>query len=236
MVKGSKHTKKSKQKLSKTKKSSPHPYRSKNKSRDGVKPATKEERRKFVADLESGKIKFRDHSYVKPFFLTPEFRAGGKPKAFQTPQDLYDAAMEYFHWAEDNPWHKAEWKDKALQSIPVKRVFTWDALCLRLGVNDEYFRTFRSQLKKEDPDFIAYNGVIGLIERTIYTNKLEGASGGFYNANIIAYDLGMKKDMAPIGSVGGVNITITEAKNGDTLEELKKQLAEIDEEHNAKDE
>jgi hypothetical protein len=231
MVKGSKHTKKTKSLLKKTaRRGSKHHYHNKNKSSTGVKPATKKERAKFVADLEAGKIKFRDHSYVTPFFLTEEFRKGGKPKAFQTPEDLHAAALDYFNWAEENPWHKAEWKDKGLQSIPVKRVFTWDALCLRLGVNDEYFRTFRSQLKKEDPYYSAYNGVIGWIERTIYTNKLEGASGGFYNSNIIAYDLGMKKDMAPIGSVGGVNITVVEAKHSTTLEELKRLLEQIDNE------
>jgi hypothetical protein len=194
------------------------------KSRDGITKATKEELEKFAA-------RQRDHEYPKPWFMRPDEVALGKPKAFQSPEHLHLAAQEYFQWCEDHPWHRAEWKDKGLQSIPVKRVFTWEGLCLRLGVGEEYFRNFLKQLKPDDPELENYRWVTENIRKTIYSNKFEGASGGFYNANLISYDLGLRKDIPTSGLGAGITIVVSESHSGKLLEDVKAALNKVDNEH-----
>jgi len=63
--------------------------------------------------------------------------------------------------------------------------FTLNSLCIFLGVNTDYFRTFKSQLSDGEKDF---NTVITHVREVIYTQKFEGAAVGAYNANIISRD------------------------------------------------
>jgi hypothetical protein len=135
----------------------------------------------------------------------------GKEKIFSTPGLLWEAACEYFQWVDDNPLYEHEWKvvDKELTAVsnPKMRPYTLIGLCLYLVVNTAYFRTFRAQMDKKQDELEAgeqtaqvklqlqqiadYNTVIHCIEETIYKHKFEGASSGFFNANIISRDLGL---------------------------------------------
>jgi hypothetical protein len=116
----------------------------------------------------------------------------GVDKLFTTPQLLWEAACEYFEWAEKNPLK--ETKAFAFQGkittkeLPVMRAMTLSQLCFYLHVNDAYFRTFKSQLPEGEKDF---NTVIYDIEQTIYNQKFQGASGNLLNANIISRELGL---------------------------------------------
>lgn len=224
-VKGTRFTKQGLANIAKAAKkqrgSKNHNY-NKLKSRDGIKSATQKDRDKYLASE-------RDHEYPAPWFLRPNEIKIGKPKAFQSPKHLYDAIGEYFTWCEDNPWYKSEWKDKGLQKIPVKRVFTWEGLCLRLGVNGEYFRNFIKQLKPDDPELMAYSWVVEWARKIIYTNKFEGASANLYNANLIAYDLGLRKDVAINAQATGTIINVQSQDQAGLIEEVKKRLNEIDE-------
>lgn len=135
----------------------------------------------------------------------------GRDKIFATPSDLWAAACEYFTWAEENPLYEYDVRtvDKELQevSIPRMRPLTLMGMCLFLHVNTAYFRKFRQNLRdkeeqlKQQPDspekkialnqIADFDTVIGAIDETIYTQKFEGASSGFFNANIISRDLGL---------------------------------------------
>jgi len=122
----------------------------------------------------------------------------GRDKLFSSPEDLWEAACEYFEWCDDNPWIKNEAiksGDMAgvIMKIPTQRPYTLTGLCLYLDCNAAYFRTFKAQATEKDKDF---NTVIERIEDTIYTQKFEGATVGAFNANIISRDLGLidKKD------------------------------------------
>ena len=116
----------------------------------------------------------------------------GRDKLFETPELLWEAACEYFEWMEEHPLYES--KGFAFQgsvtteTFPVMRAMTLSGLCLYLNCNEAYFRTFKSQLPKDEQDF---NTVIEAIEKTIYNQKFQGASADLLNANIIARDLGL---------------------------------------------
>ena len=114
----------------------------------------------------------------------------GRDKLFDSPELLWEAACEYFKWCEDHPLIEIDYKGKDADKveIPKMRAFTLTGLCLYLGCNTAYFRSFKSQNKDKEEDF---NTVITRIEETAYTQKLVGAAAGFLNPNIISRDLGL---------------------------------------------
>lgn len=114
----------------------------------------------------------------------------GRDKLFASAPLLWEAAMEYFEWCDNNPWIKKDWVGKDADEVnrPTARPYTLSGLCLYLGCNSAYFRTFKAQLPEGEEDF---NTVITRIEETLYTQKFEGAAVGAFNANIIARDLGL---------------------------------------------
>lgn len=117
----------------------------------------------------------------------------GRDKIFSTADELWNAAVEYFKYCDENPWIKYEAIKTGemageLIPIPVSRPYTIHGLCVFLGVNTAYFRQFKSALKENETDF---STILSRIEETIYNQKFEGASVGLFNANIIARDLGL---------------------------------------------
>lgn len=108
----------------------------------------------------------------------------GRDKIFQDADTLWSDAMEYFKHCDTNPWPEQDWVGK--DAIPVTRYkkvpYTWTGLALYLDVDT---RTLHSSKDISD-DFLH---IYSRIENIIYTQKLEGASNGFFNASIIARDL-----------------------------------------------
>jgi len=123
----------------------------------------------------------------------------GRDKLFQTPAILLEAAEEYFQWCEDNPFIESKpmvvsngqnsGSSIEMAEIPIKRPFTLYGLCSFLDCSTGYFRAFKSTAQEKDKDFLS---VIEKIEETIYNQKFSGAASGFFNANIIARDLGLR--------------------------------------------
>lgn len=148
----------------------------------------------------------------------------GRGKIFETPEAMYEAAEEYFNYITDNPEIitenktttraisingtegrqeevERESKDKSLR-LP----FTWYGLCLFLDVTDNYFRNFKMQCKKDpeagrNKDFIT---VIDKIEKTLYTQKLQGAVAGYFKEGITIRVLGLKD----VSEATNVNINV----------------------------
>lgn len=127
----------------------------------------------------------------------------GRPKFFETPDSLLDAAIKYFRWAKKHPWTKNEliksgpYAGKAL-GVPVARPLTLAGFCVYHGTNSKYFNDLKDGLKgKVDEASSAFSEVIAYIEETIRTQKFEGAAIGAFNANIISRDLGLieRKDI-----------------------------------------
>lgn len=118
----------------------------------------------------------------------------GRDKIFESPELLWEAACEYFEWAESNPL--IETKPMAVSignnqgssvemvEIPKMRAFTWSGLELYIDIH-------RLRDYKSNPTYKDFSPVIEQIEKVIYDQKFTGAAAGFLNPNIIARDLGL---------------------------------------------
>jgi hypothetical protein len=109
----------------------------------------------------------------------------GRDKLFAEPQILWEAATEYFQWCDENPWKEQDWVGKDGDEVVKNRVrpYTLSGLCVYLDCGEQTLRDYRNR-----PD---YSEVYTRIEQIIRTQKFEGAAAGFFNANIIARDLGL---------------------------------------------
>jgi len=121
-----------------------------------------------------------------------EKSTAGVDKIFGSPEIMWQAACEYFKWCDANPLYKVRTFHSegciTQAKEPVIRAYTWQGLCLYLGVSSSYFREFKSALRIDKERFMA---VIKQIEDTLHTQKFEAAAGDLLNANIISRDLGL---------------------------------------------
>ena len=112
----------------------------------------------------------------------------GRPPLFKTPEDFLKLAIEYFEHVDKNPWIEAKGVgyqgEYEIQDIPKRVPYTIQGLCRYLNIVEMTLRAY-----KRKPEF---SSVIALVEGVIYENKYKGAASGFFNANIIARDLGLK--------------------------------------------
>ena len=118
----------------------------------------------------------------------------GRDRLFSNPNDLWEAASDYFSYCVDNPLLEVDYVGKDARKVekPKMVAFTMHGLCLYLGVNTNYFWTFKESLKnKTDAISEDFCEVITRIEETVYHQKFVGAAAGFLNPNIIARDLGL---------------------------------------------
>lgn len=117
----------------------------------------------------------------------------GRDKLFASPELLWKAACEYFEWCDTTPLLEqklfAYQGDIQKDVVTHMRPYTLTGLCFYLECSEAYFREFKSSTPKGGEDFLT---VIEQIEQIIYNQKFEGAAAGFFNANIIARDLGLK--------------------------------------------
>lgn len=114
----------------------------------------------------------------------------GREKAFSSPDELWQACLEYFEWNHNNPLEKAivyQGQVNEGQVETVMRAMTIDALCTFLDCDVKTWRNYRSQEGYQD-----FFPVVEKVEQIIRSQKFEGASAGLLNANIIARDLGLK--------------------------------------------
>lgn len=134
----------------------------------------------------------------------------GVEALFTESDKLWEAACEYFDWAENNPLIEQEQRKGAIViqkgadasdidmnpvvELPKMRAFTIQGLTRHLGVNTRYFDDFKRSETAKTKDFPS---VLTRIMDVIYEQKFTGAAAGFLNPNIIARDLGLadKKDI-----------------------------------------
>lgn len=112
----------------------------------------------------------------------------GRAPIFATPQDLWEAAVEYFEWAEQNPLLEDRvfsTKDDGVVHAPVAkmRAMTLDGLQLFLDISMSAWVRY-----KERPE---YASTCETIDRVIRSQKFSGAAAGLLNPVIIARDLGL---------------------------------------------
>lgn len=109
----------------------------------------------------------------------------GRDLIFSSPEILWQACIEYFEATDKRKWYKTDFKGKDVTEvqIPTDTPYTITGLHIFLDID---YKTW--ELYKGREDFIQ---IIDKVEKIIYTQKLEGAAVGAYNASIIARDLGL---------------------------------------------
>ena len=152
----------------------------------------------------------------------------GRDKLFSSASEMATAACEYFQWCDDNPLFCSDWKIRGdgtygLVDIPKKRVYTMQGLCRYLCCNTEYFAQFKKTLTgKNDADSKDFSRVVREIEEAVYEQKYSGAASGFFNANIIARDLGLTDQQKIDGKITHLNSEPL------SKEEIKKISTDLD--------
>jgi hypothetical protein len=109
----------------------------------------------------------------------------GRPRSFETPQDLWDAFVKYAEEVKANPRLKTVFvgKDGEQKLEPLQRpltmegfqLFLWD-LDVRSGA-DEYFTN-------KDGKYDQFSEVCSRIKKSIRKDQIEGGMVGQYNPSI----------------------------------------------------
>jgi hypothetical protein len=133
----------------------------------------------------------------------------GRKPIFPTPEDLWAASCEYFHWNEENPLIEGKICSyqgvNTLEKLPKMRAMTTTALCIFLDID---FTTWKDYQTKED-----FSQVTTRIDEIIYNQKFTGASADLLNANIIARELGLK-EKSETQLTGQIAMTISQEDAG----------------------
>lgn len=123
-----------------------------------------------------------------------------KPKKY-TPETLWEGALEYFNWCDENPWRKKEPIKSGemageVMDVPTSRPYTKQGLIVSLNISLQTYLNYSSAEGYE-----TYFEVCKHINAVIEQNQLEGASVNAYNPQIIARLLGLvdKKDLTTDG-------------------------------------
>ena len=145
----------------------------------------------------------------QPFWEARE-GAGGRPRIFKSPDDLWQAACKYFAWVEDNPLQEEKafhYQGEIIKTTVAKmRAMTLDGLCFFLSISRPTWYDYAKRSEFVD--------ITREIDNVIRQQKFAGAAADLLNANIIARDLGLV-DSASIDhttkgqQMAGTNITVT---------------------------
>lgn len=124
----------------------------------------------------------------------------GRPPSY-TPQQLWEKALEYFEWYEENPLYECKvfnyQGEIVTANIPKMRAMTESSFCLFAGIDRKTFINYKGAEGYQEFFHIAAN-----ISQIIYNQKFEGAAAEFLNANIIARELGLADKSEHTGKDG----------------------------------
>lgn len=138
----------------------------------------------------------------------------GRKPIFASPDDLWSAACEYFEWVEENPLIETKlfsYEGEIVEGeIPKMRAMTIQALCFFIGISRQGWSEYKA---KQD-----FSYIVEQVEAVIFSQKFEGASGGFLNASIISRELGLadKQQVEHSGSISDMS-----------EDEIDKRIAEL---------
>lgn len=157
----------------------------------------------------------------------------GRDRIFQSPKQLWESACEYFEYMDKNPWKSKELMRSGdlageLVDVPTARPYSLEGLCLYLGANSKYWAQFKlglpeaKTLDKEQKE--AFSNVITQIEAVIRVQKMEGATVGAFNHNIIARELGLvdKTETQTQNTHVNYNVELTKTE----IQDINKSLEE----------
>lgn len=145
----------------------------------------------------------------------------GRPSMYNTPEDLWTAACQYFEWANNNSLKEEKVfnaKDGIRRAkLDKMRPYTLAGLCLYLNISHQTYYNY-----KMNDNFVE---VCALIEQTMYEQKFSGATAELMNPAIIARDLGLKDHQQ-------VTSTVTDMSDDEIDKRVAALLAQMGEDEN----
>lgn len=122
-------------------------------------------------------------------FWKQKHRHAGRPKLFESPEMMLEAANEYFEVTAKRFWNDQKHSGGKIVNLKISPPFTILGFCLFIGASRNWWNEFRSaQEKEKDSKFL---GVIRYISDMIEMQQIEGAAIGAFNGNIISRMLGL---------------------------------------------
>lgn len=132
---------------------------------------------------------------------------GGRPRAFESPQEMWDKAVSYFRWCEENAIDETKLfsfqGEISSGKAPHMRAMTQAGLCSFLNIGQSTYKDYKNK-----PEFSA---VTEAIEQVMFEQKFSGAAAGMLKENIIARELGIIDKEEPKESAQDITINFVDA-------------------------
>ena len=146
----------------------------------------------------------------------------GRPARFKDAQQLWEEALQYFEWCEQNPveiYLKGKKRNstkedaKEMQQGKVTRPYTLDGLCVWLNIQMEW-GVFKSNSKRRE-DWAEFEKVINACEQCVRSQQITGAMAGLYSERLTARLNGISEK---------VDATLDQRKTTVSWEEYQRML------------
>lgn len=128
-----------------------------------------------------------------------EYIKTGRPPKYKTPLELWEKAMEYFEWKKTQTFPKVVTGGRDLESMVVNMPtpMTVSEFAMFCGLTTQGLNVLAREEGKFHEEFegtgITFFSVITCIKEAIRQQKIDGASAGAFQHNIIAMEMGLKQ-------------------------------------------
>lgn len=148
-----------------------------------------------------------------------------------SPESLWENAIKYFKWSDDNPIISKRTLTSGKEAgkrvtIESRRPYSIKALCIHCNILEEWLRDIRQSKDKSSDFYIVVSKILYLI----FIQNLEGATVNEFNPIFVAKVLNMEKDDTPTSAitVNVVNgIPELSTSENEILEKLEIENAKI---------
>lgn len=108
----------------------------------------------------------------------------GKPKMFNSPEELEKEIEDYFKWCDDNPIREQNWVGKEGSEVykTKQRPYLIEGLCLRLNCERQTLLNYEKK-----PGYEEYFDILTRAKRKITQNNLTYGLTGEYNPRLVQF-------------------------------------------------
>lgn len=157
------------------------------------------------------------------YYMLRDRTTVGRTKKFTKGQDLWDAALKYFDDVDNNPLKETRvFGSGYTVDVDLQIPYTTKGFCLHVGIDYMTFSRYKklNELPEPTEDEILLCDVANQIDSILYTQKIEGATAGKFNHQIVALQLGLAAKVK--------SETVTHDSSKMTADEIKKFNDEIE--------
>lgn len=106
-----------------------------------------------------------------------------KPRSYN-PNELWNKAVDYIEWVENNPLYERKAFSNALVvDLPKMRAMTISGFCVYAGIHRDTFYAYEQEAE--------YSDICARIRDIFFDQKFTGAAAGLLEPNIVARELGL---------------------------------------------